>query len=138
MNFAAMQKKFALAERFVIPRAAGHILRDVRVDEICPARLEIDISIADVCFTFAQSFYFGAVQHEARFELLKNMVVVRGGAILRDDLLARLSVFALGAISRFVRWLGHNLSFYLMMRLTGQELERRVGGREWKSLRVEE
>jgi len=63
------------------------------------------------------------VQHQARFQLLKNVVVVRGGAVLRDDLLTRLPVFALYGL---VGWLGHNLSFYPMLRLIQQGL---VGSR---------
>src|SRR5579863_7102007 len=119
MNFAFVKKQLAFAERLVIPRAAGHVLGNVGVDEEGAAGLEVDVSVADVGFAFAKSLHFGAVKDEARFHLFEDVIVVRGGTVLRDDLLARV----LGAL-RFLLALcgpggrlGHNLSFYLMMRL---------------------
>jgi hypothetical protein len=64
------------------------------------------------------------VKDEARFHLFEDVVVVRGGAVLRDYFFARL----LGVLTflrallgttlhGFTSRLGHNLSFYLMMRL---------------------
>ncbi len=52
--------------------------------------LEIDIGIADIGFAFAEGFDLGAMKDQAGLMFLKNMVVIRGRAILRDDLLARL------------------------------------------------
>src|SRR5579864_4179921 len=124
MNLAFMKKQFALAERFVIPRAAGHVLGDVSVDEKGAAGLEVHVGVTDVGLAFAQGFHFGAVKDEARLHLFEDMIVVRGGAILRDDLLAGLlrGLALLRALSGtalhgFTSRLGHNLSFYLMMRL---------------------
>ena len=123
MNLAFMKKQFALAERFVIPRAAGHVLGDVGVDQEGAAGLEIHVGVADVGLAFAQSLHLSAMKDQARFHLFKDVVVVRGRAVLRDDLFARLvRIFTLfgallGALPGFTSWLGHNLSFYLMMRL---------------------
>ena len=119
MNLAFVKKKFTLAEGLVVPRAAGHVLGDVGVDEERAAGLEIHVGVADVGFAFAEGFHFGAVKDEARFHLFEDVVVVGGGAILRDDSFARLlGVFALlGALPGLLSWLGHNLSFYLMKRL---------------------
>src|SRR5882762_903271 len=119
MNFAFVKKQFTFAERFVVPRAAGHVLGDMGVDEERAAGLEVHVGVANVGLAFAQGLHLGAVKHESRFHLFEDVVVVRGGAVLRDDLFARfLGVLTLlEALSGFTSWLGHNLSFYLMMRL---------------------
>jgi hypothetical protein len=72
------------------------------------AGFEVNESIANVGFALAQSFYFGAVQHQARFKLLKYVVIVGSGAILRHDLLA--GSFGVPALLGFLIWHGHNLS----------------------------
>ena len=119
MNFALVKKELAFAEGFVIPRAAGHVLGDMGVDEEWAAGLEVDVGVADVGLAFAKSLHFGAVKDESRFHLFEDVIVIRGGAVLRDDLFAR--VFGvlrfLLALSGLGGRLGHNLSFYLMMRL---------------------
>jgi hypothetical protein len=58
------------------------------------------------------------VQNEARFQFLEDMIVVRGGAILGDDQLARAS--SIFALLGFLSCLGHDLSFYPMLRLNKQ------------------
>ena len=119
MNFAFMKKQLAFAEGFVIPRAAGHVLSDVGVDEERTARLEVDIIVADVGFAFAEGLDLVAVKDESRFHLFEDVVVVRGGAVLRDNFFARLlRILGLaGALPGLLGRLGHNLSFYLMKRL---------------------
>src|ERR1700676_4890405 len=119
MDLTFVKKQFALAERFVVPRAAGHVLSDVRIDEKRAAGLEIHVGVADVGLAFAQSLHLGAVKHEPRFHFFEDVVVVGSGAVLRDNFFARLlGVLALlGALRGFPGWLNHNLSFYLMMRL---------------------
>ena len=116
MDFAAMQEEFAFTEGLVIPRAARHVLSDVGINEEGAGRLEVNVSITNIGFSFAKSFHLGAVQHEAGFELLKYVVIVGGGTVLRDDLFAGfLGIFA--ALVWAFGWLGHNLSFYPMPRL---------------------
>ena len=119
MNFAFMKKEFALAEGFVIPRAAGHVLSDVSIDKEGAAGLEVHVGVADVGFAFAKGFDFGAVKDEAGLHFFEDVIVVRGGAVLRDDFFAGL--FGVLALFRelpgFGAWLGHNLLFYLMKRL---------------------
>ena len=118
MNFAFVKKQLAFAEGFVIPRAAGHVLGDVGVDEERAAGLEVDVGVADVGFAFAECFHFGAMKDESRFHLFEDVVVVRGSAVLRDDFFARLLGLGFWRDLPGLRgWLAHNLSFYLMMRL---------------------
>src|SRR5215469_6640111 len=118
MNFTLVKKELSIPERLVVPGAARHILRDVGVDEIGAAGLEVHVSVTNVGLAFAECFHFGAVQNQSGFEFFEKVIIVRGGTILRDDLFARLGgLFTFRLLSVFRR-LGHNLSFYLMMRLT--------------------
>ena len=119
MNLAFMKKKFAFAKWFVIPRAAGHVLSDVGVDEKRAAGLEVHVGVANVGFALAEGLDLGTVKDQPRFDLFEDVVVVRSGAILRDDLFARLLrvLSFLGALPGLLGRLSHNLSFYLIMRL---------------------
>jgi hypothetical protein len=122
MNFAPMEKELAFPEGFVVPGPSGHVLGNVGINEKGAAGLEVDIGITDIGLAFAEGFYFGAVQHQSRFQLLKNMVMIRSGAVLGNDLLTRrLGVLALPG--QFV-WLSHNLSFYLMLRPKTEKREK--------------
>ena len=119
MNLAFVKKQLAFAEGFVVPRTTGHVLGDVGIHQKRAAGLEVNIGIADVGLAFAESLDLGAVKNESRFHPFEDVIIVGGRAVLRDDLFARLlGVLALlGNLPGFTSWLGHNLSFYLMMRL---------------------
>ena len=79
----------------MVPGSAGHVLGNVGIFEKSAAGFEVDKSIANISFSFAKGFYFGPMQHQASFQLLKNMIIVGSGAILRDNLFTRfLRVFA--------------------------------------------
>src|SRR5215471_4923017 len=112
MNFALVKKQFAIAEGFVVPRAAGHVLGDMRVDKVGAAGLEVHVSIADIGLAFAEGFHFGAVEDQAGLEPFEKMIVIGGSAVLRDDLLAR--PFGLLASFSTFGWLSHNPPFYMM------------------------
>src|SRR6266702_5456810 len=90
MNFAFMKKELAFAKGFVIPRAAGHVLSAVSIDEKRAARLEVHVGVADVGLAFAEGFDFGAVKDEACLHFFEDVIVVRGRAVLRDDFFAGL------------------------------------------------
>jgi hypothetical protein len=60
----------------------------VCVNQPSAMRLEIHVGVADVGLAFAQGLDLGAVKYKASLMSLKNMVVIRGRAILGDDLLA--------------------------------------------------
>ena len=55
-----------------------------------PAGLEVHIGVANVGLSFPERLHLRAVQHQSGLMLLKNMVVIRSRAVLRDDLLAGL------------------------------------------------
>jgi hypothetical protein len=86
MNLIFVEQELARAERFVVPWTARTVLGDVSVDEPRATGLEIDEGVADVCLTLAESFDLGAMKDQSGFELLQEVVIVRGGAILGDDL----------------------------------------------------
>jgi hypothetical protein len=75
----------------------------VCVNEPGAGRPKVNVSIANVGLAFAEGFHLSAMEDQPGLMSLKNMVVIGGGAVLCDDLLARLS----GFISLFRR-LGHN------------------------------
>src|SRR6202008_3314218 len=115
VNFALVKQKLAVAERFMVPRPARHILRDVGIYQVSPAGFEVHERVSDVGLALAERLHFRAVQHQARFEPLKYMVMKGGGPVLRDNLLAR-SFGILTLLGPLIIGLSHNLSFYLMLR----------------------
>src|SRR5271170_1812648 len=103
MNFVLMEEQLARAKRFVVPWAAGQVLRNVRVNEPSAAGLEIDISVTNIRFPFAQGLYFGAVQDQTGLKAVEQMEIIRSGAVLGHDLLASFAV-----LLRFLCRLRHN------------------------------
>jgi hypothetical protein len=87
MNFVLVQQEFTGAQGFMVPRAAGHVLSYVGVHQPRAAGFEIDVGVANIRLSFAKSFHFGAVKDQPGFIPLQQMIIVGGGAILRDDLL---------------------------------------------------
>jgi hypothetical protein len=120
MNFAFVQEKFAVAKRFMVPRTSGKILRNVSIHEIGATGLEIDESIANVGFAFTQGLDFGTMKDKSRFHFFENVIIIRSGTILSDNLICcRFRVLRpLWTLLRSLIWLCHNLSFYLMARLS--------------------
>jgi hypothetical protein len=99
-------------------------LRDMGIHEIGAAGLEIHEGIADIGFTLSQGLHFGAVEDEASLHPFEDVIIVRSGAILGDNLVGlRFCILALlrallRTLLRSLIWLSHNLSFYLMARLS--------------------
>ena len=112
----------------MVPGTTGKILGDMGVHEIGPAGLEIHEGIANIGLALAQGLHFGAMENEAGLHPFEDVIVVRSGAILSDNLVGLgFGVFAfllallwslLRTLLRSVIWLSHNLSFYLMARLS--------------------
>ena len=95
--------------------ASRQILRDVRVYKIRPAGLEIHKGIANIGFAFPQGLHFGTVEDEPCLHLFKDVIIVGGRAVLRDNLVG--CRFRVLGLLRFLFRMNHNLSFYLMPRL---------------------
>src|SRR5690349_11470620 len=89
-----MQEQPAARERFVIEWTAGTVLRDMTIHQPHAGAAHFRIGISQVGFALAQSFYFGADQSHARLHFFEQVVVVRGGAILGNNLLAGCIFFA--------------------------------------------
>lgn len=104
----------------MVPRTSGKILSDVGVDEIGSAGLEVDEGIANVGFAFTQGLDFGTMKDKSRFHFFENVIIIRSGTILSDNLICcRFRVLRpLWTLLRSLIWLCHNLSFYLMARLS--------------------
>ena len=62
----------------------------MRVHQPGAAGFEIDIGVTDIRLSFAKGLYFRAVKHQSGLIFLQQMIIVGGGAILRDDLFFRL------------------------------------------------
>ena len=55
----------------MVPRATGHVLSDMGVDQPGASRLEIHIGVANIGFTFAERLYLGSVQYDPASNLSK-------------------------------------------------------------------
>ena len=56
INLALVKKEFAVAEGLVVPGTSGHVLSDVRVNEVSATGFKIHIGITDIGFPFAKAF----------------------------------------------------------------------------------
>jgi hypothetical protein len=86
----------------VVPRATGHVLGDVGVNEPGAGGFEIHVSIADIRLSLAKGFYFRAVENQSGLISLEQMVIVGGRAVLRHNLL-----FAFFGLFGLFWWFGH-------------------------------
>jgi len=113
MDFVLVKEEFASAEGFVVPGTAGHVLCNVGVNEPCSSGTEIDVGVANIRFSFAQGLHLGAMEDQAGFEAIKEVVIVGSSAILSNNLLSGFgALFGLlcGLGDRFGHRLRHNLS----------------------------
>lgn len=85
IKLAAMKQELAGAHGAVIPDSAGAVFGNVGVHEPDFAGARLGVGFAEGGFAFAKSFDLGADQNDPGFDFIEDMVVVRGGAILRDD-----------------------------------------------------
>src|SRR4029077_20140396 len=64
VNFVLVQQQLARTQGLVVPRAAGHVLGNVGVNEPRAGGLEIHVGIADIGLTLAKSLHFRAVENQ--------------------------------------------------------------------------
>src|SRR5260370_16110233 len=116
-NFFLVHQQLSIPQGFMIPRTAWEILRDMSVHQIGSAGLEINESVANIRLALAQRFHLGALQNQPRLHFFQNVIVVVSRALLRDEFFGGIFPILLTTFHRFVLWLSHKLSFYLMTRL---------------------
>src|SRR3982074_1502609 len=63
VNFILVQQQLAGSGGLLVPWAAGHLLRDVGVDEPGSGGLKVNVGIADIRFSLAKSFNFRAMEN---------------------------------------------------------------------------
>jgi len=80
-----VKQEFAGAERFVIPGTARHVLGNVGVNQPRAGGLEVDIGVANIGFAFAKGLNFGTMEDKPGLNLVEQVVIVGGGAVLGDD-----------------------------------------------------
>ena len=66
----------------MILRPAGKIFADVTIEQPYGPRPDDRIGIPQIRFALSQRFNLGTKQHHSRFQLLKEVVIVRGGSVL--------------------------------------------------------
>jgi hypothetical protein len=69
------------------------IFADMAVHEPDLAAANHAVGVPQVGFTLAEGFHFGAKQHHARFQLLKEVIIVGSGAVLGHDQLCLFFLF---------------------------------------------
>ena len=84
----------------MIEWAAGTVLRDMAVHQPDAGAADFGISVPQVGFAVAQRFYFGARQNHTGLHVFEQVVVIRSGAVLGNDLQPRCILFA-GFLSGF-------------------------------------
>ena len=86
INLSTVQQQFAFPQRFVISKAARQVFRDMAIDEPGFAAANLRERLAQSTFSLAERLYFSADEHDSGFEAVEQLVVVRGRAILRNNL----------------------------------------------------
>src|SRR5579864_3166805 len=80
----------------MVTGTAWQILGNMRIHQPRLAATNLGEGVPQGRLAFPKRLYFGSDEHQARFELVAKGVVVRGRAILRDDLHAFVLLFLLG------------------------------------------
>ena len=91
-NLSLAEKEFPRPERPMIEWPPGKILADMAIEEPNLAAPDQAIGIPQIRLALSKGFHPGAEQHHTRFQLLKKMIIVRSGAVLRDDQLRGFSL----------------------------------------------
>ena len=80
-----VHQKLPSAKRSMVPWAPSPIFGDVAIFQPQFAAPNMRVGLADVGFALAQRLYFGAAERHTGFVSLQQVVIVRGGAVLRDE-----------------------------------------------------
>jgi hypothetical protein len=98
-NLRFVQQELARPQWRMVKWAARQVFPDMAVQQPDGPGANYGIGVSKVRLSFAQRFHFGAKQHHTCLLLLKQEIIVRGGAILGNQQLIGLPLF--------FDWLGH-------------------------------
>ena len=70
----------------MVARSAGPVFRYVAVYQPSLAGANLGVGLAERCLAFPEGLDLGAYQDQACLELVEQLVVIGGGAVLGDDL----------------------------------------------------
>ncbi len=93
LNLTLIEKKLPFPERVVIARSPGLVFRNVAVYQPSLTGANFGIGVAKGCLPFPETLDLGADENEAGFELIEQVIVVGGGAVLGNNLDALLDRF---------------------------------------------
>jgi hypothetical protein len=79
------KKKLPGSEGTVVKWPTRKIFTNMEIDEPYLSASNYGVSVTQVRLALAKGFNFGAKQHHAGFQLLKKLVIVRGGPVLGHD-----------------------------------------------------
>ncbi len=88
VQFAPVEQQLPFPKGIVVPEASGQILGNVAVYQPSLAKANLGVGLPEGAFAFAQRFDLRAHQYQASFQTVQEVVVVGGGAILRNNLYA--------------------------------------------------
>ena len=101
VDFPPVQQQLPFPQRVVVSRAPRQVLRDVTVYQPGLPGANLRVGFPQRRLALPKRLHLGADQHQARLEFFEEIVIVGGGAILRDNFYA--------FILRFFRGVLHSL-----------------------------
>jgi hypothetical protein len=81
-----VEQQLPFPKGIVVPEASGQILGNVAVYQPSLAKANLGIGLPEGAFALAQRLDLRAHQYQSRFQTVQEVVVVRGGAILCNNL----------------------------------------------------
>ena len=95
-NLAPIEKEFAFPERVVVSGTARQVFRNMRVNQPSLGAANLGESVTKGGFAFAEGFNLGSYEYQSCLEFIAEGVIVRRGAILRDNLDSLVLLLLLG------------------------------------------
>jgi hypothetical protein len=85
VQFAPVEQELPFPKRVVVPESSRQILRDMAVYQPSLANANLGICLPEGAFALAEGLDLGTYQYQPRFQAIQQVVIVRGGAILRNN-----------------------------------------------------
>jgi hypothetical protein len=93
VNLLLPQEQFPRSEGSMVIWPSRKIFADMAIQEPDLAAANDGIGVPQVGLALAEGFHLGPKQHHARFQLLKKVIIVGGGAVLGHDQLCLFFLF---------------------------------------------